>query len=60
MGDDLQSAKITGLAEELKGLRTLTAQLRTENARLLRLRELTRRQAAPPGQVQTGFFEAHL
>jgi hypothetical protein len=32
--------------------------LRAENARLLRLLELTPKQAAPPGPVQTGFFEA--
>jgi hypothetical protein len=37
----------------------LTAQLRAENARLLRLLELTPKQAAPPGPAQTGFFEAH-
>jgi hypothetical protein len=30
--------------------------LPAENARLL---ELTPKQAAPPGPVQTGFFEAH-
>lgn len=59
MEDDLQAAKTAGLAEELAELRTLTTQLRTENARLLRLLELTPRQAAPPGPVQTGFFEAH-
>jgi hypothetical protein len=53
--DDLQSAKVAGLA----GLRTLTARLRAENARLLRLLELTPKQAAPPGPAQTGFFEAH-
>jgi hypothetical protein len=57
--DDHQPAKVAGLAEELAGLRALTAQLRTENARLLRLLELTPKQAAPPGPVQTGFFEAH-
>ncbi|GAB2845572.1 hypothetical protein GCM10027200_52180 [Lentzea nigeriaca] len=34
-------------------------QLRSENARLLRLLELTPKQAAPPGPAQTGFFEAH-
>jgi len=38
-------------------LRALTAQLRTENARLLRLLELTTKQAAPPGPAQTGFFD---
>jgi len=57
--DDLPSAKIAGLAEELAGLRALTAQLRAENARLLRLLELTPRQAAPPVPAQTGFFDAH-
>lgn len=57
--DGLRSAKVAGLAEELAGLRALTAQLRAENARLLRLLELTPKQAAPPGPVQSGFFEAH-
>lgn len=37
----------------------MTAQLRAENARLLRLLALTPRQAAPPGPAKTGFFEAH-
>lgn len=37
----------------------MTVQLRAENARLLRLLELTPKPAAPPGPVQTGFFEAH-
>jgi superfamily II DNA or RNA helicase len=46
------------LADELAGLRSQVALLRAENARLLRLLELTPRQAAPPGPVQTGFFEA--
>ena len=32
--------------------------LRGENARLLRLLELTPREAAPPGPAQAGFFEA--
>ena len=31
--------------------------LRAENARLLRLLKLTRREAAPPGPAQAGFFE---
>lgn len=53
----LQPAKVAELAKELEGLRTLTAQLRAENARLLRLLELTPRQAAPPGPVQTGLFD---
>jgi hypothetical protein len=34
------------------------ARLRAENARLLRLLKLTRREAAPPGPAQAGFFEA--
>src|SRR6266581_8796903 len=34
------------------------AELRAENARLLRLLELTPREAAPPGPAQAGFFEA--
>lgn len=58
MEDDLQAAKVAGLAKELAELRGLTTQLRAENARLLRLLELTPKQAAPPGPAQTGFFEA--
>jgi hypothetical protein len=57
--DDLQPANAAGLAEELAELRALTTHLRADNARLLRLLELTPKQAAPPGPVQTGFFEAH-
>jgi hypothetical protein len=34
------------------------ASLQAENARLLRLLKLSRREAAPPGPTQTGFFEA--
>ena len=34
------------------------AELRAENARLLRLLKLTRREAAAPGPAQAGFFEA--
>ena len=34
------------------------ARLRAENARLLRMLELSPRQAAPPGPVQAGFFDA--
>ena len=33
-------------------------QLRAENARLLRLLKLTRRETAPPGPAQSGLFEA--
>ena len=59
MDDDLQPATVAGLAEELAELRAVTTRLRAENARLLRLLELTPKQAAPPGPVQTGVFEAH-
>ena len=55
---DLRSVKAAGLAEEVASLRTLTARLQAENARLLRLLELTPKQATPPGPVQTGFFDA--
>jgi len=34
------------------------ARLRTENARLLKMLELSPRQAAPPGPAQAGFFDA--
>ena len=57
--NDRQPAKVAALAEELAGIRALTGQLRAENVRLLRLLELTPKQAAPPGPAQTGFFEAH-
>jgi hypothetical protein len=46
------------VAQELSGLRVELARLRAENARLLRLLELTPAQASPPGPAQTGFFEA--
>lgn len=59
MDDDRRSAQGAALAEELSSLRALTVQLRSENARLLRLLELTPKQAAPPGPAQTGFFDAH-
>ncbi|HEX5119449.1 MAG TPA: DEAD/DEAH box helicase family protein [Pseudonocardiaceae bacterium] len=58
MDDVLQPEPADDLTAELAGLRALTAQLRAENARLLRLLELTPRQAVPPGPLQTGFFEA--
>ncbi len=58
MDEDVRSAKAAGLADELAQLRALTTQLRAENARLMRLLELTPKQAAPPGPAQTGFIEA--
>ncbi|MGH3877374.1 MAG: hypothetical protein ACRDSK_10110 [Actinophytocola sp.] len=54
--EDDQPAIVARLAEELAGLRVLTAQLRAENARLLGLLELTPKQAVPPGPTQTGFL----
>jgi hypothetical protein len=48
-----------GLAEEVTSLRALTARLQAENARLLRLLELTPKQVAPPGPVQTRFSTPH-
>ncbi|HZC51426.1 MAG TPA: DEAD/DEAH box helicase family protein [Mycobacterium sp.] len=46
------------LDAELVELRDQVASLRAENARLLRLLELTPAQARPPGPVQTGMFDA--
>lgn len=43
---------------ELAALAAELASLRAENARLLRLLKLTRREAVPPGPAQAGFFEA--
>jgi hypothetical protein len=45
------------LDDELSGLRDEVARLRAENARLLRLLELTPKEARPPGPVQTGVFD---
>src|SRR4051794_486881 len=46
------------LDDELAALRDEVVRLRAENARLLRLLELTPRDARPPGPVQTGVFDA--
>jgi hypothetical protein len=43
---------------ELATLRAEMEQLRDENARLLRLLQLSPRQAQPPGPAQLGFFES--
>lgn len=50
--------KTVALDAELAALREQVSRLRVENARLLRLLELTPQQARPPGPVQTGIFEA--
>ncbi|MHB1475815.1 MAG: TOTE conflict system archaeo-eukaryotic primase domain-containing protein, partial [Dermatophilaceae bacterium] len=47
----------TSLDGELAGLRDQIARLLSENARLLRLLELTPVQARPPGPTQTGIFD---
>lgn len=47
-----------GLDAELPALRVQVAQLRAENARLLRLLRMTPEQARPPGPAQTGLFDA--
>ena len=46
------------VAAELARLRAELARLRAENARLLKMLELSPRQAAPPGPAQAGFFDA--
>ena len=47
----------TDLETEMAGLRNQLARLRSENARLLRLLDLTPAQARPPGPTQTGIFD---
>ena len=56
--NDLRSADMTALAEEVASLHALTARLNADNARLLRLLELTPKQASRPGPAQTRFLEA--
>jgi hypothetical protein len=47
-----------GVTEISAAVAAELAGLRAENARLLKMLELSPRQAAPPGPVQTGFFDA--
>lgn len=47
----------SGLDGELSALHAQVARLQAENARLLRLLELTPQQALPPGPVQTAIFD---
>jgi superfamily II DNA or RNA helicase len=54
-GHDARSA--AGLDDELAMLRDQVARLRAENARLLRLLELTPQQSRPPGPEQTAIFD---
>jgi hypothetical protein len=46
----------TDLETEMAGLRDQLERLRSENARLLRLLDLTPAQAHPPGPTQTGIY----
>lgn len=46
------------LTEELEALRSLVQRLQVENARLLRLLELSPREARPPGPAQLGWTHA--
>ena len=46
------------LTDELEALRALVRQLQAENARLLRLLELSPREARPPGPAQLGWTHA--
>ena len=48
----------TDLSVELASMRAEVARLRAENARLLRLLELSPREAGPPGPTQMGIFAA--
>jgi len=47
-----------GVTDIPAAVATELAQLRAENARLLKMLELSPRQAAPPGPAQGGFFDA--
>lgn len=56
-GSDSGSPTRVTLEVELAAMRTQVAVLNSENARLLRLLELTPQQARFPGAVQTGIFD---
>ena len=47
-----------GVTEIATTMAAELARLRAENARLLKILELSSRQAAPPGPAQAGFFDA--
>src|SRR4051812_20658135 len=49
---------LSGLDDELAALGEEVARLQADSARLLRLLELSPREARPPGPVQTGIFDA--
>ncbi len=54
-----QDAVAVDVSAELRSLRRHLAQSRAENARLLRLLQLTPSQATVPGPSQTGLFDRH-
>jgi hypothetical protein len=56
LGGDRQPR--ASLEAELAAMHSQVAHLRSENARLLRLLDLTPAQARPPGPAQTGIFDA--
>jgi len=56
VSDDRPTAE--SLDAELADLRALVGRLRTENARLLRLLDLTPAQARPPEPAQSAIFES--
>ena len=51
-------AYVVGVNEIPAAVAAELARLRAENARLLKMLELSPRQAAPPGPAQAGFFDA--
>jgi len=57
-GDDAPSGSPPGLDDELAVLRAQVARLRVENARLLRLLDLSPGQAGVPGPIQAAMFDA--
>ena len=56
-GRRVVSVQAQALDAELTALHDQVRQLQAENARLLRLLELTPQQARPPGPAQAGFFD---
>lgn len=57
MSDESATTEPSTLATELAGLRRALADLRRENARLLKLLKMTEQEARPPKSTQTALFE---